>query len=427
MVVVVITKLLPPGHLHADGPRIADCHGATVRLAGVNWYGFEGLPMVAGGLDLKTIDDICRMIVDLGFNHIRLPFCVQMVLENPRITAGIAANPGLDGACALDILNEVVSAAGRQGLRVVLDNHRSTAGWSAQENGLWYSEEFPEADWLRSLRLVADRFNDDDTMIGIDLRNEPGSPAIDPHQFLANGGAVWGQSDRRWTRRPRDWAAAAERGGNAVLEVNPNLLIFVEGVRGDPSGPIFAGRVQPYWPGGNLCGVARRGGGRRAPRRITLSIEQRLVYSVHDYGPDMHPQMPWCQPNSTAETAEACRSVWDQAWGFIAREGIAPVYVGEFGTPNGFRSGVDIAPRRFAEDHASNNQSLWFSHLVDYMKELQVSWAYWPLNGDRPAGGAGQAAVPDWYGILRPGWSGPASASLMARLGELQEQAIDEQ
>ena len=94
----------------------------------------------------------------------------------------------------------------------------------------------------------------------------------------------------------RDWAAAAERGGNAVLEVNPDLLIFVEGVRGDPSGPIFGGELQLYWPGGNLCGVAHRGGARRAPRPIKLSIADRLVYSVHDYGPDMHPQMPWCNP-----------------------------------------------------------------------------------------------------------------------------------
>ncbi len=425
MVVVVMSKLLPPGHFHAEGSRIADRDGGTVRLAGVNWYGFEGVPMVAGGLDVGSIDDICQMIVALGFNHVRLPFSDQMVLENPRITRGLAANAWLVGMRTVDILAEVVSAARRHGLRVVLDNHRSTAGWSAQENGLWYSEAFPEADWLGSLRVMAGRFKDDDTVIGIDLRNEPGSPAIDPHQFPANGGAVWGQPDRAWTRWRRDWAAAAERGGNAVLEVNPNLLIFVEGVRGDPSGPIFAGELQLYWPGGNLCGVAHRGGGRHAPRRIELSLADRLVYSVHDYGPDMDPQMPWCQPNSTAETADACRSVWDQAWGFIVQQGIAPVYVGEFGTPNGLRPGDDSAPHLFT-DHASTNQGRWFSHLVTYMKEQQVSWAYWPLNGDQAAARAGEAARPDWYGILRPDWSGPASAPLMAKLSELQDDALDE-
>jgi endoglucanase len=421
----VTTKLLPAGYLHTDGPRIADSDGRTVRLAGVNWYGFECEPMVAGGLDRTTIDDVCHMIVELGFNHIRLPYCDQLVLGNPRITSGVAANPGLQGARALEILDEVISAAARQSLRVVLDNHRSTAGWSAQENGLWYAAAFAEAGWLRSLRFMADRFKDHDTVIGIDLRNEPGSPAVDPDQFPANGGAVWGQPDRPWTRWPRDWAAAAERGGNEVLKVNPNLLIFVEGVRGDPSGPIFGGQRQLYWPGGNLCGVAHKGGRRRAPRRIKLSIAERLVYSVHDYGPDMHPEMPWCQNNSTADTAWACRSVWDQAWGFIVQQGIAPVYVGEFGTPNGSRPGDDSAPQLFTDLDSSNNQGRWFSYLVDYMKEMQVSWAYWPLNGDRP-GVAGQAGPPDWYGILRPDWSGPASGPLMRKLGELQDAALDD-
>ena len=36
-----------------------------------------------------------------------------------------------------------------------------------------------------------------------------------------------------------DWARAAERAGNAVLAINPNLLIMVEGIgtyKGDPTG-----------------------------------------------------------------------------------------------------------------------------------------------------------------------------------------------
>ena len=37
-------------------------------------------------------------------------------------------------------------------------------------------------------------------------------------------GAQWGGNDPKL-----DWHAAAERGGNAILEVNPKLLIMVEG------------------------------------------------------------------------------------------------------------------------------------------------------------------------------------------------------
>jgi endoglucanase len=46
--------------------------------------------------------------------------------------------------------------------------------------------------------------------VGADLRNE------------LRSGATWGGSDPKL-----DWHAAAERGGNAVLGVNPLLLIMV--------------------------------------------------------------------------------------------------------------------------------------------------------------------------------------------------------
>lgn len=393
--------------------------GETVRLAGVNWYGFECDSMVAGGLDLKTVGDICQLIVDLGFNHIRLPYCDQMLFDNPLITKGLAANPVLQGRTAVEVMDELIAEAGRHGLRVVLDNHRSEAGWSAQENGLWYSRRFTENDWLESLRFMANRYKDNQTVIGIDLRNEPGSPAIEPDQFPKNGGAVWGEPDRLGTRWPRDWAAAAERGGNEVLKVNPNLLIFVEGVRGDPGGPIFDGQCHSYWPGGNLCGVRSKGGRRRAARPIKLRIPERLVYSVHDYGPDMHSEMPWCQADSTAETAAASRSVCEQTWGFIARHGIAPVYVGEFGTPNGFTPGDNSAPSLVTDTDRSSTQAKWFNYLVDYMSDLEVSWAYWCLNGDQPLSAGRQAGQPELYGILKSDWSGPASASLMTKLAQL--------
>ena len=48
----------------------------------------------------------------------------------------------------------------------------------------------------------------------MDLHNEPHDPAC------------WGCGDTTI-----DWRLAAERAGNAVLGVNPNLLIFVEGIQ----------------------------------------------------------------------------------------------------------------------------------------------------------------------------------------------------
>src|SRR5689334_12605950 len=59
---------LPSGYLRAEGSQIVGTDGLPVRLAGVNWYGFECSSMVAGGLDHQTLGGICRRIAALGFN-----------------------------------------------------------------------------------------------------------------------------------------------------------------------------------------------------------------------------------------------------------------------------------------------------------------------------------------------------------------------
>ena len=85
------------------------------------------------------------------------------------------------------------------------------------------------------------------------------------------------------------------------------------------------------------------------PRRlravqVKLDVPNQVVYSVHDYGPSMYRGMPWFQLGSTASTSDACFGVWDKTWGFILHEEIAPVYLGEFGTPNGLKQDRDTDP-----------------------------------------------------------------------------------
>ena len=407
---------LPAGYLRTSGTRIVGSDGTPVRLAGVNWYGFDCSAMVAGGLDHQPLDAMCRTIADLGFNHIRLPFCVQMVHQNPAITDLLDRNPSLQGKAALEIMDAIIEAAGSQGLRVVLDSHRADAGWSTQQNGLWYTQEYPESVWLDAWTTLARRYADNPVVIGCDLHNEPGNPPIDPSAWPQNGGSVWGYGGQG-----ADWAAAAERAGNAILGINPNLLIFVEGVRYDPAGPHLGGTRQLYWPGGNLIGVGRRA----LPQRwrahpISLDVPDRLVYSVHDYGPDMYSGLAWCQLGTTASTPEACRSVWDETWGYIVRDGLAPVWLGEFGTPNGHKPGDRQPPEDYVRPNAANPQGAWFSYLVQYVADLGVHWCYWPINGTQSPAPGRDPRRPDWYGILAPDWSEVASQPLMDALRTIQ-------
>lgn len=407
-----VGQLLPSGYLHTRGSEIVSESGERVRLAGGNWYGFDCSGMVPGGLDYRGIDDVCRIVVELGFNHVRLPYCVQAVVENPRISAGMAREPSLRGAPVLEIMDAVVQTCGRHGPKVILASMRSEAGWSLQSNGLWYTREYPEDIWLQVWETLVRRYQGNATVIGCDLRNEPSSPPMDPNAWPQNGGSVWGYGGAG-----RDWAAAAERAGNRILAINPNLLIVVEGVRFDPAGPFFAGSRQLYWPGGNLVGVKRSALPQRfRGRRIRLDVPDRLVYSVHDYGPDMYGGLAWCRRGATASTPESCRAVWDQTWGFIARENIAPVLVGEFGTPNGHKPGDRQPAEHYTHPNPNNPQGAWFTYLVDYIAELGIHWSYWCLNGTQSPAPGRAPSKPDWYGVLTPDWSSVASESMIERL-----------
>ncbi len=186
--------------------------------------------------------------------------------------------------------------------------------------------------------MLATRYGDDPTVIGADLHNEP-----------YNG--VWGGGGAN------DWAAAAERAGNAIGDVNPNWLIFVEGV-GSYQG-------QPYWWGGNLMGVR--------DRPVELDVANKLVYSPHDYPNSVYAQ-PWFQgPDFPANLP----AKFDQMWGYIFKEGIAPIYIGEFGT--GLTDPKD-AP--------------WFEAITSYLSgdldnngtsdlaagQKGASWTFWSWN-----------------------------------------------
>ena len=104
-----------------------------------------------------------------------------------------------------------------------------------------------------------------------------------------------------------------------LSEINGPLIV-VEGVEfharaGDPDGS-----DNYYWWGGNLQGVASR--------PIVLDAPNKVVYSPHDYPNSIFGQ-PWFQAENFPANLAA---VFDRQWGFIAREGIAPVLLGEFGS-----------------------------------------------------------------------------------------------
>jgi len=334
------------GYWHTSGNRILDSANQPVRIASINWYGFETTTFVAHGLWINDYKAILNLIKSSGFNTVRIPYSDQMMSQNPVLGTmninrnGINTDIAAD-ARALDVLDKIIAHCSTIGLRVILDNHRSNAGNSAQESGLWFTSEFPESTWLANWRALTTRYNGNTTVIGMDLRNEP------------HNSACWG-GDPAGCSSANDWHAAATRAGNAILAINPNLLIFVEG--NDRYNNSFT------WWGGMLRGVASR--------PVSLSVANRVVYSAHDYGP-AEANQSWFNGSTTAASLAA---VWDQNWGFIHNQNLAPIYIGEMGTLNG---NADI------QSSTPGSQGQWFSSLVQYLNgKSSMGWAYWAMNGN---------------------------------------------
>ena len=62
------------GYWHTSGSKILDANNQQVRIAGVNWFGFETGNYVLHGLWSRDYRDMLNQIKSLGYNTIRMPF-----------------------------------------------------------------------------------------------------------------------------------------------------------------------------------------------------------------------------------------------------------------------------------------------------------------------------------------------------------------
>jgi endoglucanase len=136
-----------------SGTQIVTPAGGQYVITGVNWYGFETTAYVAHGMYAKNYTTILDTIKSSGFNTVRLPFSNYMWESDPTPGANqISACSQCKGLHSRDIMALMLNYAGSIGLHVILDNHRSEAGNSAEANGLWYyssgSSNYPESSWI---------------------------------------------------------------------------------------------------------------------------------------------------------------------------------------------------------------------------------------------------------------------------------------
>jgi beta-galactosidase GanA/aryl-phospho-beta-D-glucosidase BglC (GH1 family) len=377
------------GYWHTQGNRIVDESGRPVRIAAVNWFGMENKWFVPAGLDKQPLDSIMSKIRGLGFNSVRLPFSNQMVESNPIVEDRLDANPELKGLHALDIMDRIVASARLHGLRIILDDGRSSAGTQPEMNGLWYTAAYPESSWIQDWKTIVTRYLNDPTVVAVDLRNEPHTAPPGPWSVdtYLHQGATWGAYNGI-ENELTDWHLGAERGGNAVLGINPNLLVMVEGIQQYPN-PTWTDGIESYWWGGILYPA------RDYP--VLFDVPHQLVYSPHEYGP-LKWEMPFFGKKMSYSSMSA---VWEQHWGFLEESSFpqeAPIFIGEFGT-------CGTSPYCFA-DRTPGSQGLWFTFLMHYLrKHPEIGWSYWAVNGTNPQQDPLPQYIlkPDWKNVNRPG------------------------
>jgi endoglucanase len=347
----------PP--LHTSNHDILDAAGHRVRLTSVNWYGFDQQDFVAGGLDHAPLATIVKEIAGLGVNSVRLPWANETLERNPLVPDyAVKANPQFKSKHAMEVMDAVVRALAHAHIMVILDNHVSRADWCCNDTD-------GNGLWYNAEYPESQWLTDWQTIVRR-YKSERWVVGADLRNELRNH-AAWGGANPEL-----DWHAAAERGGNAVLAANPLLLVMVEG-------PEYST---------NFLGFDKL--------PVRLNIADRLVYSPHAYNISNHPFSSY----------DELKTAYDAHAGFLLHtEPGVPLWVGEFGTCQTLDCGAN---------------SDWFVLYIRYMKENDLGWSYWALNGAQSTGTSRKYDSIEDYGLLSPDYQHIAAPKLVELLRTVQ-------
>ena len=339
------------GAWSTDGARLVDGDGDEVRIRGVNWFGFETAAGVPHGLWSRNMEDMLDQIAGLGFNVIRVPFSAA-IADGTNNVQGINEheNPDLAGTSSLEVLDAFIAAAGERGLGIILDRHTLAPD---NRHHLWYDEQYPAERLVSDWQFLAERYRDVPNVIGADLYNEP------------HDEACWGCGDAAV-----DWKLAATAAADALHAIEPDWLVFVEGVEradgGSCNGP-DAGDSCTWW-GGDLSLADTD--------PIELSVPDKVVYSPHEYATSVFRQRWFDDPSFPANMP----AIWDRFWGDLERTDTAPVMVGEFGTT--LDAEID---------------GVWLESLLTYLDDIGAGFTFWTFNPN--SGDTGGVLEDDWVTV----------------------------
>jgi aryl-phospho-beta-D-glucosidase BglC (GH1 family) len=324
--------------LHVEGTNIVDKNGNKVWLTGANWFGFNCRErMLLDSYHSNIVADI-EIVADKGINVVRLPIATDLLYawsrgEYPISTDTSYNNEALAGLNSYELFHFMLENFKRVGIKVILDVHSAETDNMGHTHPLWFKGAITEEVFKSAWVWAANHFKNDDTVIGFDLKNEPHTN-VGTMKKLSES-AIWDDSSRA-----TNWKRVAQETALKILDVHPNVLIFVEGVEMYPKDDLWddetidsspwTGKSDYYfnWWGGNLRGV------KKYPINLG-KYQKQLVYSPHDYGPLVYEQ-PWFQGEFVSASDAQAKKIlyeecWRDNWAYIMEQGISPLLVGEWG------------------------------------------------------------------------------------------------
>ena len=347
----------------------------------------------------RTIQQTMAEIAAAGINVVRIPVV-------PQTLTGIdpqGMNPFLKNHSSVRVANsrlaleQLITLADQNNIEVLLDMHSCSnyVGWRKgrldarppysdrdRDNYDFKRENYSCAAtgnppsvttihpynqtlWLNDLRTLAGLGQElgVDNIIGIDIFNEP-----------------W---DYTWA----EWKALTEAAYEAINEVNPNTLLFVQGISATAGNQDGSPTTITQTPHGDVATNPNWGENLfEAGANPPDMPRERLVFSPHTYGPSvfvqkmfMDPAQPQCAGLEGDAAGDAncniviptalLRDGWEEHFGYLRDLGYA-VVVGEFGGNLDWPLGQASIRDRDRWNHITPGVDAdWQNDFVDYMVE----------------------------------------------------------
>ncbi|XP_031739087.1 glycosyl hydrolase 5 family protein-like [Cucumis sativus] len=290
------------------------------------------------------------------------------LLDLKQAKAGLAQyNPFVLNKTVAEAYEAVVDVLGASGLMVIADNHMSQPRWCCSlddGNGFFGNNNFDPQEWLQGLSLVAQRFRNKSTVVGMSLRNEI-------RGFMENA---------------NDWNKYITQGVTTIHNINSEVLVIVSGLNYD----------------NDLRCLKEK------PLNVS-TLDNKLVFEVHLYSFSGDSESKFVKQPLNNICANIMNGFIDHVGFVMQGPNPFPLFVSEYGYD---QREVNDAENRF--------MSCFTAHLT----QRDLDWALWAWQGSYYFR-EGQAEPGESFGVLDSNWTQIKNPNFVRKFQLLQTMLQD--